>query len=138
MNLTLVRIQYRDDGVFGFLMDENEQEVAITLEHSYPGINTPFRAKIPLGKYVCKRGLHILHSMGSPFETFQVMDVPGHTNILFHWGNYNPDSEGCILLGESVVENGSRPQMITNSRATFHNFMVLQAGIDVFEFIVTD
>ncbi len=137
--MILVRQQYRDDGIFGFLTDVYGEEVAMTLEHAYPGANDDqYRSKIPLGNYTCIRGLHRLHNMDKPFTTFEITDVKGHTNILFHWGNYNQDSDGCILLGETILGIGRRPQMITNSRTTFQKFMDLQSDALMFNLIVMD
>ena len=137
MDLYLVRKQYREDGVFGVLQDFFANEIALTLEHSYPGVQPgTYRAKIPAGNYTCVLGSHRLEGMAHPFSTYQVMDVPGHSNILFHWGNYNSDSDGCVLLGESIGNIGNRPQMITNSKKTFEKFMELQKGNISFKLIV--
>ncbi len=75
--------------------------------------------------------MHRLHGMTEDFETFEIRGVPGHTGILFHWGNYNQDSDGCVLLGSA--RNGD---MIVNSREEFANFMELQKGINNFELVV--
>lgn len=137
MDLILIRESYRDDGIFGRLTDVFGEQIAMTLEHSYPGINEDnYRAKIPLGNYVCIRGIHQLHSMIAPFTTFEITNIKGHSNILFHWGNYNDDSDGCVLLGEEIMGVGRRPQGITNSRATFQKFMSLQDGALLFNLIV--
>lgn len=126
MNLALTRKQFLDTGIFGELRDEKGGLVAVTLEHSYSCV-----PKIPPGTFTCKRGMHRLESMNQDFETFEIMDVPGHSNILFHFGNVNGDSAGCVLLGEEVWH-----EMITKSRITFAAFMALQAGVDSFELLV--
>ncbi len=134
MNLKLTRIQSDVDGIFGKLTDEVNALVAVTLEHAYnTGSDEGYIAKIPPGTYTCKRSQHTLHGMTKPFETFQVMDVPGHSNILFHWGNFNGNSDGCILLGRKIipVEN-TNEHMITNSRNTFNKLMDIQKGVDTF------
>lgn len=139
MNLKLDRTASRQDGVFGVLLDEGGHTVAFTLEHAYASGEGSFSAKIAPGEYSCKRSQHQLEGMTMPFTTFQVLDVPNHTNILFHWGNYNKDSDGCILLGESIAPIPTQPgsDMIINSRKTWQKFMDLQTGIDAFKLTVT-
>ena len=130
----LHRTAFMVTGVFGTLMDSNNKQLAVTLEHSYAGEHGLFTAKIPNGVYTCKRSSHRLEGMDHDFVTFQVMDVPGYTNILFHWGNFNKDSEGCILMGQEVLQDYS---MITNSKATWQAFMDRLADEDQFELIVS-
>lgn len=136
MNLTLRRTDFREDGVFGVLLDEKGKQIAVTLEHACDsGLgNGSYAPKLPPGKYECKRGIHKLHN-NIPFETFEVLDVPGHKGILLHVGNYNKDSDGCILLGRGY---GGDPRMISNSRMTFAAFMGLQLGLTKFILTVTN
>lgn len=131
MNLTLRRISFVPSGIYGRLFDEHENIVSVTLEHAYKD-GTLFVPKIPEGSYLCKRGMHRLASMKEDFETFEVMCVPGHTGILFHSGNYNHDSDGCILIGRSIA-----PDMIMDSKKSFARFMALQEGLDHFQLIVS-
>lgn len=130
MDLTLVRTDYRQDGIFGKLLDAKGRAIAFSLEHAYADGNS-WGAKIPKGTYVCKRGTHRLHGMTQDFTTFEITGVSGHSNLLFHWGNYSKDSEGCILVGASNVKN-----MITDSRVTFAKLMELQDGSDQFQLTV--
>jgi hypothetical protein len=61
-----------------------------------------------------------------------VTGVAGHTGLLFHWGNWNRDSDGCILTGEAFADS-AKGEMVTNSRASFARFMALQDGFDSFQ-----
>ena len=135
MNLRLDRTAYEVDGIFGHLMTEDGKFLAMTLEHSYLQPDGSYTPKLSAGVYACVRGSHQLHSMQHPFVTFEITKVPGHSNILFHAGNFNDDSEGCVLLGELVAKSATGVQMITNSRKTFEKFMELQK--DVNEFTLT-
>lgn len=137
MDLILIRTEYRPDGIFGELRDWNGNIVAKTLEHSYPlDGEGGYYPKIPVGTYKCVRGEHRLMGMAHQFETFEITNVPGHTDILFHQGNFNSDSEGCVLLGKSVIRSSSNKQMITDSHTTFEEFMALEAAIDQFTLTV--
>lgn len=139
MNLTLARTDKEVDGIFGTLVSEDGSFSCITLEHAYDSGNGDgsYAPKTLPGIYKCVRGEHQLAHMTSPFTTFMITHDDGHTNVLFHVGNFNEDSEGCILLGRRVVprdppETGN---MITSSKNTFNAFMDLQK--DVTEFILT-
>lgn len=127
MNLKLVRKKFSEDGVFGELISDSNDLVAFTLEHSYVSDSGDFFAKIPIGNFLCKRGPHRLSGMTQDFETFEIIGIPKHSGILFHSGNKNDDSSGCVLLGEKI--NG---EFITNSRITFQKFMDLQNDVDDF------
>lgn len=133
MNLTLTRKKFGEDGVFGELSSDGTGSFfAITLEHAYPQ-RKKFKSKVPPGEYKCVRGIHKLHD-GVEFETFEVIGVPGCTGILFHIGNYNEDSEGCILIGAAYGNRANGGQMITSSKQKFVEFMAMQK--DVNEFIL--
>lgn len=128
MNLKLTRTLFSSQGIFGFLSDESGKKLFNTLEHSYGG-----KTKIPEGSFTCVRGKHRLHGMTHNFETFEVTGVEGHDGLLFHWGNYNSDSQGCVLIGTDLGKN-----MITKSLQAFAKFMMLQEGIDSFPLIIED
>ena len=140
MNLTLTRKQARADGIFGVLTDETGKEIAVTLEHAYLNAQQGYSPKLNDGDHKCVRGQHQLASMTAPFETFEITGVPNHTSILFHQGNYNKDSEGCVLLGRSLAydNQGAGTQMIAMSKTTFKYFMDLQSGINEFTLTVKD
>lgn len=125
MNLHLIRKEFRLYGIFGELRDDQNNLVAVTLEHSYED-----KPKLPSGNYSCVRGMHQL-SNKPPFETFEITGVPGHTGILFHKGNSNNDSEGCVLLGSSLGTG-----CILDSKIAFDNFLELQSGKQTFSLVV--
>lgn len=135
MDIILTRTQNNPEGIFGNFTDENGNEICVTLEHAYDDGNGGWTAKIPDGTYTCKRGQHQLTGMANPFETFEITNVPGHSNILIHMGNFDKDSEGCVLVGRAIAGSGSS-EMITSSVATFNAFMQLQIGVDSFTLTV--
>ena len=136
MGLTLLRDTYGKDGVLGALSNSAGVFPFRTLEHAYPSdLFGGYYPKVPAGKYTCKRGKHRLHGMTEDFETFEIQGVVGHSNILFHWGNFNSDSEGCVLVGMPSKVEGLP---IANSRKAFAYFMQSLAGLDEFELNVVD
>jgi hypothetical protein len=136
MDLLLTRKELCVDGVFSELTDMKGNFKFVTLEHAYQSVPGTFFPKLPDGVYICARGQHQLHSMPAPFETFEVTQVPLHVGILFHVGNYNADSEGCILLGVGMGHKLGGGKMIVNSRVAFANFMDLQKELDSFTLTV--
>lgn len=131
MNLKLTRSSCYSWGIVSVLTDEQGLLSLLTLEHAYLMPKGLYAAKIPNGIYNCVLGTHqLLH--GDPFETYEVTGVPHHSNILFHKGNYNSDSEGCILLGESLGD-----QCILSSKEAFDQFMTFQADASSFSLTVS-
>jgi len=134
MDITLTRKAANLYGIFGEITSPEGDVLARTLEHAYASDDT-FLAKLAPGTYTCKRGVHKLSNL-NPFEAFEVQNVPWFqgapvTGILFHVGNYNKDSEGCILLGTAKGVG-----CILDSRAAFDKFMALQVGVDEFTLTV--
>lgn len=124
---TLIHKRFCADGIFGELYRDG-QFFCYTLEHSYD--NKP---KLADGTYTCKRGPHRLHGMTEDFITFEIMGIPNFngvpvTGVLFHWGNYNKDSEGCVLLGSTET-----PTMVGNSRNEWAAFIETEKGFDTFQ-----
>ena len=131
--MRLVRTAFEFDGVFGRIFNDNGVPLCYTLEHSYPQEDGSWLPKIPLtGQFICVRGEHQLASMSKPFETFEVTGVPDHTNILIHMGNFDKDSEGCILVGRAIVTQDDGTHMVTSSVNTFEDFMNGLAGVKEF------
>jgi len=128
----LVRKEFRADGIFSELYDEKGTLIAHTLEHSYD--NKP---KVFNGTFKCVRGPHRLHNMTEDFITFEITGVTGHENILFHWGNFNKDSEGCVLLGTAEATGADGAQMVTSSRPCFAKFMAGLEGVNEFSLVVS-
>ena len=134
MDMTLTRNpgDFLPSGIFGVLSSQDNSLELATLEHAYLQPDASWAPKIPVGTYTCVRGLHRLDGMTSDFETFEITNVQGHTNILFHTGNYNNDSAGCVLVGLQQVNNVK----IIGSRIAFGQFLALQAGVDQFNLTV--
>lgn len=137
MNLKLIRSKYALYGIEGELFDDKGLHVCFTLEHSYEQSDGSYKPKLAPGMYSCRRGQHRLQGMTNSFETFEVTNVPPFmgapvTGILFHKGNYNNDSEGCLLLGEAFGTG-----CILESAIAFGSFLQLQEGIDSFTLTVS-
>jgi len=121
--LEIVRLEEdKRCGTFGVLR-LNKQFFCVTLEPS-DELNAPNLSSIPAQQYVCRQ----YSSERYPF-TFQVIDVPGRSLILFHPGNKLENTEGCILLGKSVYDLRYE-RGIANSGETFKRFI---AELELFD-----
>ena len=123
--LTLKRIAENEDGTFGVLID-GDTPFALTLERNWLS-NKPNESCIPAGKYVCKR--IISPRFG---ETFEITNVPGRSHILFHTGNLEEHSKGCILIGEEFGYLNGKVAVLS-SRKGFKEFMDRLNGLSSFE-----
>jgi len=133
----LVHNYFGEDGIIGeFYFEGQDTPFMNTLEHAYQQEDGSYAPKIHDGTFHCVRGTHALHD-GVPFETFEVTGVAGHSGLLCsHVGNYNRDSDGCVLAGEKVVVIDG-VSMINNSKATFLSYMAQLAGVNEFDLEVT-
>lgn len=136
MTFTLKRIQYEADGIFGRLMDDAGNVVAVTLEHAFFQADGSVLPKLYNGTFTCVLGDHTLEHHPAPFKAYEIIGVVGHSKILIHFGNFNRDSDGCVLVGSAMIQGSAGQNMITNSQNTFAEFMKLTAGIESFALIV--
>ena len=123
----LIRLEEGPEGTFGVLKLDKCMFCA-TLELR-DELNKPNCSSIPgPQQYLCKR------RMTRHGETFEVMDVPGRTGILFHSGNFLGNTDGCILLGQYTGKlRGERA--VLNSGKTMERFIDNMQGVD--EFLLT-
>lgn len=104
-------------GTFGVLTI-NTQAFCVTLEPKEFD-NAPFISCIPAGCYEMRKVVSFNHG-----STYEICNVPNRTDILLHRGNWEKDTEGCVLLGQRWDKfKGNR--MILNSGTTFNQFMDL-------------
>jgi len=125
MNLTIKRVAQTDEGTFGVLIDNYGTPFALTIERPWLD-NQPSVSCIPEGNYTCQR-------VNSPHfgDTFEVLNVPNRSHILFHKGNLMDDSHGCIIVGEQfgVLEGKAA---VLSSKAGYNEFKALLNGYATF------
>ena len=117
----LLRVSKIESGIFGVLMD-SEVPFCVTVEND--------KYVFPNGTYTCRR-------VNSPRfgNTFEITGIIGRTHILFHKGNWEDDSRGCVILGESfeilMGKNG-----VASSGHAFKEFLKRLEGVNEFTLIV--
>jgi len=117
------------DGTFG-VMTFNSDPFCMTLEPNDRGNGK--NSCIPPGVYVCKR-----HSGTKYKNTWAITNVPNRTAILFHVGNIEDDSLGCILLGASLGSVKKKLGVLSSSN-TFNKFMNLTQRCEELHLTITE
>jgi hypothetical protein len=127
-HLTIKRLETGSEGTFGAIMYDGVP-FALTLEREWLN-NASNISCIPAGDYRCRR-------VNSPRfgDTFEVTDVEGRTHILFHKGNLDDDSHGCILVGEQFG-NIRESAGVLASKQGYGEFMLLLSGTDEFDLTI--
>lgn len=127
MEITLTRTDQLFDGTFGKLQLPSFS--LFTLEDDWKD-NEPQFSCIPAGRYPLRRRWSNKHKQ----EVFEVMNVPGRSNIEIHPGNTEEDTLGCILPGtsrgllmvkrdEDTGEIKKVKEGVLSSRLAFSRFM---------------
>ncbi len=133
MRMELKRVSYSDHGTFGVLLYENIP-FAVTLERPWRD-NRRSESCIPTGEYSClrcRRSPDYDYADSPRFgDTFQVYNVPGRSKILFHKGNTELHSDGCVLVAESFAVMGDKPGVAMSAEG-FNEFMKRAADGDSF------
>ena len=127
MQMKIIRLEMSEQGALGVLLI-NSVIFSFTLE---PDKNEKGKLYISQGAYHCQR----FH--GTKWEnTFEIL-VPGHTAVLFHSGNTEADTQGCVLLGSSTGKlKGNRA--VLNSGQTFKEFLNRTKNISEFSLFIED
>ena len=129
--LEIVRLEENYNfGTFGILKI-NKAVFCVTLE--LPDLlNFREKSSIPAQQYRCAR-------VDSPRfgETFEVWNVPGRSDILFHAGNTKADTKGCIILAQHWGKLKEQ-RAVLNSGKTFLQFMNLLKGHNILSLTITE
>jgi hypothetical protein len=128
--LRLVRVSEHNGATCGVLVIDDSPEF-VTLEDAWRD-NERLISCIPQGRYKIK-----LHRSPKFGLTYQVMDVPQRSHILFHAGNTHKNTHGCILLGMQYGRIGTESAILA-SRSAFLKFMDLMGNTPEAQLIVID
>jgi hypothetical protein len=135
-NLPLVflkSIARRPDGMWSVLCADEGPQVdprpyATTVERTF---DDELRTVLGNGRFLCKKTKYIKGG----YPTFEIL-VPGHSRVLFHRGNKELDSEGCVCIGENFAFVDG-VTAVGDSRGGFAEFWSLVKDLDEFELVVT-
>ena len=115
MKLEVLRISSQDDSTSGILFDVvngKRKFLCYTLEDEQRDVKVWGETRIPAGEY--KLSLRKEGGFHSRYQAkygdmhkgmIHVNDVPGFEFILWHTGNTDENTAGCLLLGDSQTSN---------------------------------
>lgn len=124
--LELKTVAVREDGCFSVLLWDG-RPFAVSVERTFEN----GRPVITQNEYKCTRSTYIKGG----YEAFEI-HVPGHTRILFHKGNVEEDSVGCVIVAGSFGVVRGRTAVL-DARTGFGGLMELTAGLAEFYMVVT-
>lgn len=82
---------------------DNQQDISCIPENHYPA------------------GLHESPTFG---DCVWIQDVPDRSEILIHYGNYNRDTLGCVLVGKEFIDiDGDGHKDVTSSKTTMKELL---------------
>ena len=107
MKLQVVRTQFGKDATNGLLFIDGVFE-CYTLEDQYQAVKVMHETCIPEGTYDIKfrktGGFHAKFSAkfkNAHYGMLHIQDVPGFEYILIHTGNWESQTSGCLLVGDT-------------------------------------
>mgnify|MGYP006883556091 CR=1 FL=1 len=128
MQATIVRIFESLQGAMGLLYFSDLEFYCFTLQ---PDSQDALKFYIPDGHYIARR------FKGTKWkDTFEIVrpgtnGIDGHSALLFHSGNVEKHSAGCILLGDSMSKLAGE-RAVLNSGATFTRFLHHTKDVNTF------
>lgn len=141
MTFALNRMEHDGVATRGALLDPAGARLCYTLEDRFRAVKVKGSTRIPAGIY----GLELKPKGTSRFDAtaarivtgqglayhgmIRLRDVPDFSEILFHWGNYHTDTEGCLLGGLTRMMSGGVLAVGGSRDAFAHVYPVLAAAI---------
>tara|TARA_Y100001972_G_C7591095_1_gene296284 strand:+ start:148 stop:612 length:465 start_codon:yes stop_codon:yes gene_type:complete len=115
MELLVLRFSTQKDSTNGLLFEVNDlglNFLCYTLEDEHRVLKVKGETRIPNGVYYLglrkEGGFHNKYKKrftGIHKGMIEVLDVPNFKYVLFHCGNTDEDTGGCLLLGDSQENN---------------------------------
>ena len=128
MKLEVLRFSSGDETTMGALFDitRGRRFLAFTLEDEHRDAKVKGETCIPAGEYDLELrtvgGFHkrYLDRYGAMHKgMLWVRRVPGFSFILIHTGNTDDHTEGCLLVGDSAIQNVTEEGSIGASRTAY-------------------
>lgn len=158
--LKLQRYSDNGDSTQGILIEFKDSKESFlhgyTLEDEHRNVKLAGETRVNAGRYELKLNKWV-DAKGSPSPLTQryrlkypwfkwhieITKIPNFTGVYIHIGNKDGDTEGCILLGDSVDNNNISEGVVSNSTVCFQRFYkdvfnYLEKGNQIFINIVDE
>lgn len=126
IQLEVKTVAVLSDGCFSVLLWEG-RPFAVSVERTFDSGQPIIQA----GMYQCTRS----HFNRGGYDTFEI-EVQGHDRILFHRGNTEEDSIGCVCIAEKFGILNDKTAVLESVEG-FTEFMNKTTGLDSFNMEVT-
>jgi hypothetical protein len=130
--LELKTVAVRPDGCYSVLLWDG-RPFAVSVERTFDQGEARHGKSvvIPNGRLRCTPDFY---NRGG-YATYQI-HVEGHTDVLFHKGNLETHSLGCVIVGESFGQLSGKTAVL-DSKGGFEEFIRLTGGVPEFYMEVT-
>ena len=144
MELKLPRYCSKSDHTIGYLLRtdlKSPEFLCATLEDGWHVAKIPGKTRIPAGRHeILLRnegtltGKYAAKFPGVHAGMLHLQDVPGFSYIYIHIGNDEDDTEGCILIGDTVYYQSRKLGDSTSAYRRIYPLIAseLQSGNQVF------
>lgn len=149
MLLEVLRISSQPDSTSGILFDITDNKrtfLCYTIEDEYRAVKVKHETRIPAGTYKLtlrnEGGFHTryLNKYGASFHKgmIYVNNVPGFEWILWHTGNDDSSTSGCLILGQGQESNLVKPDGWVSGSVSAYKYVypiirdTILAGEDVY------
>lgn len=130
MKLEVLRYSSNTDSTLGLLFDATygREFLCYTLEDEKRMVKVPGETRIPSGTYKLglrtEGGFHTKYAKRTDLKDIHkgmihVLDVPNFKWILWHIGNTDEDTAGCLLLGNETRQNITQSGTISFSTSAY-------------------
>lgn len=104
---------FTDKSTIGDIFFDGEF-ISNSLEDTIRNVKIAKETAVPAGEYKVELRWSSKFSRTMPF----LVAVPYFDGVMFHWGNHDGNSEGCILTGH---HDDKQPNWISSSRKAFQD-----------------
>lgn len=114
---TLSRL-YINDVFFCYVCEDDKDEVKVAGETRIPALTST----VKFYKVVTPKTTQYRNKFSWFTWHLEIQNVPNYKNVYIHIGNTAKDSEGCLLLGNTVYPDPKGGGTVGNSTAAFTLF----------------